>query len=200
MLWVFELHDRDAGLRSLATAALLLSIGILAKPPLLICCALLALAVFYDDHRPADGIVNSLLLLLTPVLLCTLAVFLLRALAAEGLVPVDWTIGRAHLDAAPLHLSLLARQIPALAFCASVLAARWLMRKTGSSDLAIVIMLIFLPTFGMARWMPMPLSLLDVSMIVSWGAACLMALDPPIPLLPRLVALAGACASLYFCC
>lgn len=202
MLWAFGLHDRDAGLRSLATAALLLSIGILAKPPLLICCVLLTLAIFFaprtDEHRPA-GLFNTFLLLLTPALLCAAAVMFLRTLAFEGFTLLTFRAASTSIDAAPLHVTSLDRQLPALAFCAAVLTARLLMRKTGSADLAILIMLIFLPTLGMAPWMPLPLSLLDISMILSWSVASLLALDPPIPILPRLVAFAGAVSSLYFC-
>jgi len=201
MLWVFEEHHREAGLRSLATAALLLSIGILAKPPVLVCCGLLTLVVFFDERRRAGGLLNSGLLLLTPVLLCTLGVAILRLLAVEGVAHFDWSTGQSQPDSAlPLSSS---RQMPSLPFCAAVLTARLLMRKTASSDLAFLFLVFFLPTLGMARWMPRPLSMLDVSTILSWAAACLLALDPPIPKLSRLVVLGGACLSLslsfYFC-
>jgi len=199
MLWVFEVHNREAGLRALATAALLLSIGILAKPPVLICCALLTLAVFFDERRRTGRLWHSMLLLLTPVLLCTVGVAILHALAVEGVADLAWTVDHNRLDPSPLHLSSLARQIPALPFCAAVLTTRLLMRKTASPDLAFLFLLLALPTLGMAPWMPKPLSIMDVSMIISWGAACLLALDPPIPKLSRTVALAGASLSLYFC-
>lgn len=198
MLWVFKVHDNDSGLRALATAALLLSIGIIAKPPLLICCALLSVAVFFDEERQVGEFFNSLLLLLTPVVLCMLAIATLRALAVQGVAQFAWSASQNQLDPAPLHLLSLARQLPGLSFCAAVLMARVLMRKAGSPDLAFLFLVIILPTLGMAPWMPQPVSTLDVAMIISWGAACLLALDPPTSMPTRLVALAGVSFSLYF--
>jgi len=199
MLWVFKVHDRDSGLRALATAALLLSIGILAKPPVLICCALLSLAVFLGDRRRLGGVLHSVLLLLTPVALSLLAIALLHAFAVQGVAQLAWTVSTRPLDSAPLHLSTLAHDLPGLSFCAAVLTARLLMRKSDSPDLAFLFLLVFLPTLGMAPFMPEPMSALEVSLILSWGAAALLALDPPLPVLSRLVALGGASLSLWFC-
>ncbi len=199
MLWVFELHESESGLRSLATAALLLSIGILAKPPLLICCALLTVAVFFDDRRQRGGLLYSALLLLTPVFLCTIGVVVLRALAVEGLARLDWTIDPSRFDAAPLHLHSLPWQLPALPFCGAVLAIRLFSRKSGSADLAFLLLLVVLPTLGMAPWMPRPMLPLDITMTMKWGAACLLTLNPPSSTFPRLVALVSACYTMYLC-
>jgi len=199
MLWVFEVHESETGLRSLATAALLLSIGILAKPPLLICCALLTLAVFFDERRQQGGLLYSALLLLTPVFLCTIGILALRALAVEGLARLDWTIDAARFDPAPLHLYSLPWQLPALPFCAAVFAIRLFSRKTGSADLAFLLLLVVLPTLGMAPWMPRPMLPLDITMTMKWGAACLLALDPPLSTFPRLVAFASGSYTMYLC-
>jgi len=199
MLWVFEVHESETGLRSLATAALLLSIGVLSKPPLLICCALLTVAVFFDERQQRGGLLNSALLLLTPVFLCTIGVIALRALAVEGLARLDWTIDTNSFDPAPLHLYSLPWQMPALPFCAAVLGIRLFSRKTGSADLAFLLLLVVLPTLGMAPWMPRPMLPLDITMTMKWGAACLLALDPPMSTFPRLVALASGSYTMYLC-
>ena len=195
MLWIFNTQKHDAGLQSVATAALMLSIGILAKPPVLIACAVLSLAVFFEESRRLGGFLRSAVLLLTPLLLCVVAVAVLRALAIDAFR--TWAVN-SHPDPAPLRISSLAKQFPALPFCASVLTSRLFMRKIGNPDLAFLFLLVVLPTFGAAPWMPIPMSMLDISMIICWGAACLLALDPPLQLACRLVALVGLSFSVYF--
>ncbi len=190
MLWVFATHERDPGLRSLATVALLLSIGVLAKPAVLIACALLTLCFFLEEGRSVGGFVASVLLLLTPVLLCALTLITLNALIADSFAHIEW-LGPTTIDPSLLPMPSQVHKLPAAWFGLSVVLSRLFARKGRLSDLAYVALTTFVATAGVAHWMPDRISTLDLSMVIAGGAAILLALDPPRNLLGRLMVTAG---------
>src|SRR5260370_27364977 len=65
VVWVLASYHRQPGLQATATAALLLSAGILAKPPIAISCAVLSLAFFLAHMRSTAHPVGFGLLLFT---------------------------------------------------------------------------------------------------------------------------------------
>ena len=190
MLWVFATHERDPGLRSLATVALLLSVGVLAKPAVLIACALLALCFFLEEGRSVGGVLASVLLLLTPVFLCVLTLITLNALIAGSFAHVEW-IGPTTIDSSLLPMPSQVHKLPIAWFGLSVVLARLFARQGGLSDLAYVALTTFVATAGVAHWMPDRISTLDLSLVIAGGAAILLALDPPRTLWGRLMVTAG---------
>ena len=179
MLWVFKSREREPGLRSLATAALLLSIGILAKPPLLICCALLSIIVFFDERRRVGGMFHFELLLLTPVVLSLMTIGVLHAFGFDDRLGLSWIAWKRSSPPAASLLAWLADELPALWLCLAACLSRLVARKTCITDLALLFIMIFLITLGRSHWMPEAVTSLDISMILGWSAASLLALDPP---------------------
>jgi hypothetical protein len=191
MIWVFTLHEREPGLRPLATAALLLSLGFIAKPALVISCALLSLVIFLNQRRKFGGVLGSTLLLFTPTVLCLFPLFALATLAPDPFHDVAWKMLRMNNGSPPVI------GIPdpvawgglasSLWFSLSALASRLIERRTGISDVAYILVLELVVTAGLQPWMPDPLSSTDFSMVVYAGAGCLLALTPPCRLLTRLM-------------
>jgi hypothetical protein len=181
MLWVAAVHECEPGLQPLATIALLLSIGVLAKPAVAIACAILSALSFFRSRRKFGGFLNSTLLLITPAMLCAFAFLALKALtttAFRGTFPQAMT-GHLSQNSGPLDLSMLIQESQSLWFSLAVLLSRFFERKTGISDVSYFILIAFLSTAGAAHWMPSALSQIDIQLIVYAGAACLLALSPP---------------------
>jgi hypothetical protein len=195
MIWVYAAHEREPGLQPLATAALVLSIGVMAKPAVVAGCVSLSLVLFIDQRRHVGGWWRSLLLLLTPVFLCAGLLAILNSLWAGGLTNLMWDArvpggmgatlwsftgfaGEAHLLCVPLAL----------------LVSELLEGKARRTVLAYLFLIMFVGAIGTAAWMPYPLSLADLTMVVVAGGCALLALNPPRHWFCRLVAIAGLAA------
>src|SRR5271165_1620717 len=178
MLWVFKMHEREVGLRPIATAALVLSIGVLAKPAVLMVCVALSLLLLFDERRSFGGVLESALLLFTPVALCVSFLFALNVLSAGSFARIPWITPQATA-AAPLRVTSFAHELWAAWFGLAALVSRLITGKADTSDLAYLCLALLLPTLGVASRMPDPISVLDLSVVLGAGAACLVALDPP---------------------
>jgi hypothetical protein len=191
MIWVYAKHEREPGLQPLATAALVLSIGVVAKPAVVAGCACLSLAVFIDERRHVGGWWRSLLLLLTPILLCAGLLGILNSLWAGGLVNQMWDTSVPDVGARLWSLTGLAGEGHLLCFPLALLASQLLEGKTRKTSLAYLFLIVFTGVVGTATWMPHPLGLADFTMVVAAGGCSLLALDPPRHWFCRLLALAG---------
>jgi hypothetical protein len=182
MLWVADVHKAESSLRPVATLALLLSVGILAKPAVAMSCVLVSLVFFIASRRNLGGAMNSALLMFTPAALCMTAFFVLKALAAGTVVSATPPLLRPQPIASPasawFNLLTLSRIPVVLWFAAGVLLIRAFRRESGFSDLAYLIVIAFLSTAGVAHWMPDALSTTDIRMVAYGGACCLFAMTP----------------------
>lgn len=198
MLWISAVYVSEPGLQPLATLALLLSIGILAKPAMAIACALLSILFFFHTRRSFGGITGYVFLLFTPAILCALAYFTLNLLitgspqgdvAHPGIVSATvWT--------ERFSWQLLSYEYSVILFPLGVLLARFFESKAGASDISYLMLLAFLTTAGVAYWMPQAMSAFDIRMIVYAGAACLLALAPPQKIPCRILVFVSACGAL----
>jgi hypothetical protein len=198
MIWVAAMHEREPGLQPVATLALLLSLGVLSKPALAIACALLSVVLFFGSRRRFGGILGSTLLLFTPTVLCSVAIVAVNILtsgAIDGAISHPMEIP-ALQSMSKMGVPLLLQAAPALWFALAVLSSRSVERKSGIPDLSYFLVIAFAATAGIARWMPDPLSAIDIRMILYAGAACLLALNPPEKLFCRVIVLVGACVPL----
>ena len=191
MIWVYARHEREPGLQPLATAALVLSIGMVAKPAVVAGCACLSLAVFIDERRHVGGWWRSLLLLLTPVLLCTGLLGILNSLWAGGLANQIWDASVPQVGARIWSLTGLAGQAHLLCFPLTLLASQLLEGRARKTSLAYLFLIVFTGVVGTAAWMPHPLTMSDFTMVVAAGGCSIVALDPPRHWFCRLLALAG---------
>jgi hypothetical protein len=197
MIWVYAAHEREPGLQPLATAALVLSIGVVAKPAVVAGCACLSLAVFIDQRREVGGWWRSTLLLLTPVLLCAGFLGILNSLWAGGLVSMMWGSNSPELTGARLwSLTDLAGVAHILWLPLGVLAGQLLEGKAPKTALAYLFLAAFASAVGTAQWMPHRLSVEDVAIVVIAGGCSLLALDPPRHWFCRLLTLAGMALAL----
>lgn len=79
----------------------------------------------------------------------------------------------------------------ALAFVLAVLAARLFEKKSEKSDLALILLVLFLGTVGTMQAMPGRLSVDDVRFIITCGSCALLGIAPP----NRLPARVAVCAA-----
>jgi hypothetical protein len=192
MIWIYAAHEREPGLQPLATAALVLSIGLLAKPAVVAGCVCLSLAVFIDQRRQVGGWWRSMLLLMTPVALCAGLLGILNSLWAGGLVSQMW--GASPPQAIGLQMwsvGGLMQNSRILWFPLGVLASQVVEGRARKTVLAYIFLVLFAGTVGTADWMPHRLNPEDVGMVVVAGACSLLALDPPRHWFCRLLTLAG---------
>jgi hypothetical protein len=203
VLWIFATYEHEKGLQPLATGALLVSVGVLAKPVVAISCILLSLVFFLlCRRRDAAGTVGFALLLFTPAVLCAISLALLSTVAGSALGSFSgglsvFPICAAHpARGADPALTACLRSGLALSLAAAV--TRLLERTAGVLDIAYGALLLFLAIAGAARWMPVPLNTADVAMITYGGGTCLMALAPPHSWSGRLLVFVGAGAPLLF--
>jgi hypothetical protein len=177
LFWTFGLHEREPGLRPLATFALMMSVGILAMPAVVIGGVLLSLAFFLNQRKTSLGAFNLFLLLFTPALLCVMALVFMDI--------VSW--GSIHNTLSAFRVNthsgsnekfwMLPWEGPVLV--CGVLLTRLLEGKSRSCDVALIALLFFLATVGRAHWMPNALSFFDLSIIAFAGASCFVSLSPP---------------------
>jgi hypothetical protein len=198
MVWIYAAHEREPGLQPLATAALMLSIGILAKPAVVAGCACLSLVVFIDQRRQVGGWWRSLLLLLTPVLLCGMLLGILNVLWAGGLVTKLWGANPSRSMGVRLwSLTGMSGESHVLWFPLGVLGSQLLESRTRKTALAYLFLVVFIGALGTASWMPHRLNADDVTLVVVAGACSLLALEPPRHWFCRLLALAGMAAAVF---
>lgn len=194
MIWVSAIYERTPGLQSVATLALLLSVGVLAKPPLAVACALLSVLFFFRSTRRFGGFFGSALLLFTPMVLCAAAIVGINFLTAGALhaaIPQVIAVPSLKGTQDPFWPFFI-REAPILCFPLAVMLARVFERKSGISDLSYFMVTAFAFVAGMAWWTPEILSALDIRIIVCAGAACLLALNPAKSVLCRAIVLTGA--------
>jgi hypothetical protein len=181
LLSLFSAYDRQPGLQALASAALLLSAGVLTKPPVAISCLLVSLGFFLLHRRKSvNGTLSFALLMFTPVTLCAataaLLAFLTRgAIGAPVLVPGGSLFQRgffstSHLGAfsAPLSAGL---AIHWLAFPVAVVLYRLCIRRTDACDVAFGFMLTAGAVLSFFPHMPEPLHRGDMFYLALGGAA-----------------------------
>ncbi len=177
LFWTFAMQEREPGLRPLATFALMMSVGILAMPAVVIGGVLLSMVFFLDQRKSSFGFVNLFLLLFTPVLLCVITLTLLDVLS-WGSIHEAIRVLRAHdYQGNTERFWMLPAAGPVLV-CGTLLS-RLLERKSRSSDLAFIALLLFLATVGRAQWMPNAVSFFDLSIVAFAGASCFVSLSPP---------------------
>ena len=194
MIWVTAIHEREPGLQSVATLALLLSLGVLSKPAVAIACALLGAGLFFGSRRRFGGVLGSAMLVFTPTILCYLAMVLVNYLTSGA---ANEVILHSTRNMPKSGIPLLIHSAPALWFSLAVLVSRSIERKAGISDLSYLLVVTFTATAGVARWMPQTLAANDILMIVYAGAGCLLALNPPNKFLCRCIVLIGAFIPLF---
>lgn len=198
MLWAFGLYEQKGGLQAVATAALVLSFGVLAKPPLLVLCVLFCAIFLFPERRLAGGPGKLFLLLFTPLLLCLLSLALLGILYHGGILKSWWAVAL-PVQAARLDFSSSLHDLWPLAFGLVTLLGRLIAGKSGRPDLLYLSTAILLPDLRLAPWIPAQLCPLDFSIMLVCGAACLLATAPPLRVRERLIFLAGLAASLACC-
>jgi hypothetical protein len=169
VVWVFASYDRQPGLQAMATAALLLSAGVQAKPAVAISCAVLSLALFLAHVRSEAHPLGLGLLLFTPALLCGLAVLGFGFLNANTLAASPVSPHAAVV--APDHTHIW-RYL--FFFPLAVLAFRLSRRRFGGPDLAYLAMLATGSVICRTGWPPGALSLEDLFFIAAGGAAALV--------------------------
>ena len=198
MLWAFSLYERKGGIQPLATAALVLAFGMLAKPVLLILCVLFCAIGFFPERRLAGGLGKLLLLLYTPLLLCLFSLALLGYLYHGGILKSWWTVAP-PAEIARLHISCSLHDLWPLAFGLVTILGRLIAGKSGRPDLLYLLIVILLVDLRFVPWIPNQPNPLDFSVMLVCGAACLLATAPPLRVRERLILLTSLVAALAWC-
>ena len=209
LLSLFSAYDRQPGLQALAGAALLLSAGMLTKPPIAISCLLVSLA-FFTIHwrRTESGSLSFALLMFTPATLCAasagLITFLTRgALSAPVLAPTG-SLFQSGLSS-PLYPQLLSAHLSSglamqwLAFPATVVLYRLSISRTAACDVAFGFMLAAAAMLSLFPHMPQPLHRIDLFYLALGGAAALLVQSPPRRYAGSLLVCAGLLISIHAC-
>jgi hypothetical protein len=176
LLWLLSEYDQQPGLQAIAAAALLMSAGVLTKPPIAISCVLVGL-MFFLLHRPRreSGGLDFAFLMFTPATLCIvstciLAIFSGGVLGASVLVPYSHLWPGSQPDRSGMAW---------LMFPAAVVVYRFHIRKMAASDIAFGLMLITVSVLSFLTHMPQPVHRIDIFYLSSGGAAALLAQAPP---------------------
>jgi len=179
MLCVLSAYGRERGLQPLATIALILAIGVVARPPVIVGCILVSLMIFIDERLRTAGLLSSLLLLFTPVGLCGVFLGIMNHFSPGGfsLAEWNWNLAESTFD---IHAAeLLHVGSGTLLFLLVVLGVRFLEKKAGTPDLALVILYLFLGLVGTMRGIPGRLSVDDLRLILTCGGCALLVVAPP---------------------
>jgi hypothetical protein len=184
VVWVLTTYDRQPGLQAVATAALLLSAGVLAKPPIALSCVTLSLAFFLAHLRSTAHPVGFGPLLFTPAILCALGAttfaFLNGGTLLASSIDTRSLAGTVGSDRAWRSLLL---------FPLTVIAFRTIRRRFRSPDLAFLAMYSLGAVICRARWVNGALSLEDLFFLAAGGAAALVSASPEAPHCPSGAAL-----------
>lgn len=166
VVWVLAAYHRQPGLQATATAALLLSAGFLAKPPVAISCALLSVAFFLFHVRTITHPLGFGLLLFTPAILCAAGAVGFTLLTAGRLLA-----GASAIPAAPpdQHIWRYLFLLPV-----ATLSYRIVRRRFGEPDLAYLAMACAGSLLCQIHWPADGLSLDDLFFIAAGGAAALL--------------------------
>jgi hypothetical protein len=188
VIWVFVEYHRDPGLQALASTALLISVGVIAKPAVAIACAVLSGAFFaiYGRRLAGGNRLGFGLLLFTPAFLCLLTILVLQFVNSSALMAgtlTDSAQAMLHTDLGVTLKRFLGESgaasgvfgLQALMFPLAVITWRLAKHEVGGPDLAYATMVIVTVTIGFADWMPAALTSVDVFFICIGGAASLLA-------------------------
>lgn len=178
MLWAFNMYEREKGLPAIASAALVLSMGVLAKPSVLFLCAMFCFVFFARERRLAGGFGNLFLLVFTPLFLCIFSLILFNFLYSGGLAGL-WWIAAPPTKNESFQMSSDPLNWWPVAFGATALLCRLFTSRASRPDLAYLIILIVLLDFRLVPWIPGQPSALDLSVMLVCGAACLVATARP---------------------
>lgn len=185
VLCVLSAYEQKRGLQPLATIALVLAIGVVAKPPVIVGCILVSLMIFIDERLRTEGLLSPLLLLFTPIGLCGVSLGIMNHFSSGGffLAEWNWNLTESALD---LHtVELLHVGSGTLLFLLAVLGVRLLEKKAGTPDLGLVILYLFLGLVGTMRGIPGRLSVEDLRLILTCGGCALLGVAPPTRLSAR---------------
>jgi hypothetical protein len=202
MIWSLSACQHEEALQPLATGALLLSCGVLARPATALSGIFLSLLFFaLRGRRGRGGAFNFALLLFTPAILCAIA--LLVVSWVSGPVTRGWSASMSGLPDElaprfPADAALLAGLRSGFAFSLAVLVARILERKTNAIDASFAILWLLLEIAATSDWMPVPLGAAELTAVTFGGGASLLASGPPGRRPGRLVVLAGAATPILF--
>jgi hypothetical protein len=192
--WAFSLYERQGGLQAIASVALVLSIGLFATPAVLILCVLLCLILFFKERQFAGGITNLLLLLFTPLLLCFFSLVVISFLYGGGPAGL-WWIPLPSAGSVHLQISSSLHELWPVIFGLATLLGRVIAGKAGMPDLVYLSVAIVSPNLRLVPWIPDQPSLLDLSVMLICGAACLLATASPLKVRERFLFLAGLAAA-----
>lgn len=174
LISLFSAYDREPRLQALAAAALLMSAGILTKPPVAISCVLVGLTFFLLHRRQTlAGTLGFALLMFTPMTLCVICAGMLTFLTG-GLLGAA-AIAPSLPDPPPPHAGT---GMNWLILPVAVVFWRVFSGRSASSDIAFVFLLTAAPLLSLFPQMPQPLHRVDLFYLSVGGAAALLAQSP----------------------
>jgi len=178
-LWIMEWRASDRGLQPLATAALLLPCGLLARPVVFGCCAVLCTLAFMETRRP---LLSTATLVLTPSLLCLVVILTLSRLTNHSGVAALGHKMSLFVAKDPITLntpaSLMRQLAPSFYFCIGTLLSRLIQKSASTTDLLYFLLCLVLATMMLAGRVPGTLNLSDLNLIIYGGSAYLLASTP----------------------
>ena len=169
LIWVLAEYDRQPALQGVAPAALLLSGGVLAKPPIALSCIVLSLAFFLMHIRSAANPAGFGLLLFTPAALCAAGTLVFAFLNASSLFAQPSVAPPIAPDVVPgFDWGFL------FLFPAAVIAFRAFRRCLCGADLAFLAMCALGAMICRGQWMKGALGIADLFFLAAGGAAALV--------------------------
>jgi hypothetical protein len=180
MIWTLSAQNSDLELQALATAALLLSTIVFARPAVLASAFFLSVVLLLLCRKIYGGVIESALLIFTPVVLCILTLLLLHKFAPEIVDEPLSQLGKLWLPhvSRPQFTPALTKDIlSALGFVFAALCYRMFEQRVGIADLACS---------GLLLFMVMRVALgstestaIDIRMTAYGGGMCLVSNAPP---------------------
>jgi hypothetical protein len=171
LLSLFAAYERQPGLQAIAAAALLMSAGILTKPPVAISCVLVGLTFFWQHRRQTHtGAFCFALLIFTPMTLCIFSAGILSFLTGSPLAaygPVQ--------TSAPVAPQTGSAGLNWLFFPLAVVLWRLVSGRVAASDIAFGLLMAAGTILSLFPWMPQPLRQTDLFYLATGGAAALFA-------------------------
>lgn len=171
---VFSAYDRQPGLQALASSALLISAGVMTKPPIAISCLLVSLAFFLlHRSKTRSGAFGFALLMFTPATLCIVSTGVLALLTGSTLraFPLE-SLNRPDASSASL---LTVASVWWLALPLAVGLYRSFLKRTSAPDAAFSFMLFAVTALSFIPHMPQPLHRIDIFYLAIAGSAALFA-------------------------
>lgn len=190
LLSLLAAYDKQPNLQAIAASALLISGGILTKPPVAIACVLISIMFFLlHCRRTSSGSLGFALLMFTPAVLCAVSASFLAVVTGGALSASAVVQGAVTPRPESSVMSMWW-----LLFPASVVALRVCLRRASACDAALGFMLLgtlFLSSFP---GIPHHIQPIDSFYLALGGGAALLAHTPAESSLARLI----ACGSLLF--